>query len=123
VSIRAEIPVEIEIAQAVADFQKEQQGVGAERTEAHIVGDMVIVRSIGCFTATERALCRDMDGRKLVKSARRELRSLIRKEIEARVASIVGYPVLRSFWDLDIRLGEEVEVYVLDRASDERLSA
>jgi uncharacterized protein YbcI len=105
--------LEAELVRTISRFHEEQHGCRAERTIAHAVGDMIVVRSSGCFTATERNLSHSEDGRKLIKSARRELRSLTRRQVEAQVASLVGIPVLRSYWDLDVRVGEQVEVYVL----------
>jgi uncharacterized protein YbcI len=88
---------------------------------AYVVGDMVLVRSSGCYTGTEQRLAATEEGRKLVKSARRELRSLNRRQVESLVAEIVGVLVLRSFWDLDVRVGEQVEVYVLEQDLTEKI--
>lgn len=105
--------VEERIAETVSRFHEEQQGCLAEETRAFLVDDMVLVRSSGCYTETEKRLSQTDEGRKLIKSARRDLRSLTRRDIEARVAEVVGRKVLRSYWDLDVRLGEQVEVYIL----------
>lgn len=106
--------IEERIAEVVSRFHEEQQGCLAEETRAYILADMVLVRSSGCYTETEKRLAQSDDGRKLIKSARRELRSLTRRDVEARVAMVMGRKVLRSYWDLDVRLGEQVEVYVLE---------
>ena len=113
--------LEAEIARVVSRFHEDQHGCRPKTTVAYAVGDMVVARCTGCFTVTEEQLASTEDGRKLVKSARRELRSLNRREIEGEVGSIVGLRVLRSFWDFDIRVGEQVEVYVLDRDISEKL--
>ena len=113
--------MEAEIAQVVSRFHEDQHGCKADCTVAHVVDDIVLIRSSGCFTATERHLSVTEDGRKLVKSARRELRSLNRRQIEAQIADLVGVRVLRSFWDLDVRVGEQVEVYILEQALEGRL--
>lgn len=113
--------LEAEIASVVSSFHEDQHGCKAERTDAHVVGDMVLIRSTGCFTPTEGRLATTEDGRKLVKSARRELRSLNRKQIESLVGDAVGIRVVRSFWDLDVRVGEQVEVYILEHDLTEKL--
>lgn len=100
-------------AHAVAKFHKDQQGVAPDDVFAWVVADMVVVRCHGVFTPTEKNLCETTDGRKIVQSARRELRALTRRQIEAEVARAVGADVLRSFCDLDVRCGEQVEVYIL----------
>lgn len=102
-------------AAAVAKFHKDQQGTAPERVEAHAVADMVVVRCANVFTPTERSLCETADGRKIVQSARRELRALTRRQVEAEVSRALGVEVLRSFCDLDVRNGEQVEVYILER--------
>src|SRR4051812_39924940 len=107
--------LEADVARVVSRFHEDQHGCKPELTTAHIVDDMVLVRSHGCFTPTEKNLVTSTDGRKIVKSARMELRSLNRRDIEGQVAAILGIKVLRSFWDLDIRVGDQVEVYVLER--------
>ncbi len=107
--------LEGEVARLVSRFHEDQHGCKPEKASAHLVDDLVIVRSSGCFTPTELNLSKTDDGRKIVKSARVELRSLTRKQIEGQISDLLGIRVLRSFWDLDIRVGEQVEVYVLER--------
>ena len=105
--------LEAEVARAASRFHEDQHGCKPEQTTAHIVEDMVLVKSSACFTATERNLTNTADGRKIVKSARVELRSLTRRTIEAQISEILGVKVLRSFWDLDVRVGDQIEVYML----------
>lgn len=106
-------PIELQVADVVCKHHREQQGVAPKIVRAHLLDGMVVIHSLGIYTQTEQSLSSTEEGRKLIKSARRELRSLTRREIEGRISSIVGAPVLRSFWDLDVRTGEQVEVYIL----------
>ena len=110
--------LESELARAASRFHEDQHGCKPGETVARLVDNMVLVHSNGCFTPTEQQLITTSDGRKLVKSARVELRSLTRKQIERQIGDIVGVRVVRSFWDLDIRVGEQVEVYVLEKAPE-----
>ena len=105
--------IEAAIAAASVRFQREQQGRGPAEVRAHLLGDMVLVRSTGIFTQTEGHLAGSEEGRRLIKSARHELRSINHLEIESIVAGLVGCPVLRSFYDVDVREGEQMEVFVL----------
>ena len=105
--------LEAEVANAVVRFQREQQGRGAADVRAHIVGDLVMVRSVGIFTAVETNLSTSDEGRKLIKSARQELRSINHAEIETIIDAIVGCAVVRSFFDVDVGAAEQVEIYVL----------
>ena len=113
--------LEAEIANAVVRFQREQQGRGATDVRAHIVGDLVLVRSVGIWTPVETKLVASEEGCKLVKSSRQELRSINHQEIEAIVAQIVGCEVVRSFFDVDVEAAEQVEVYVLQSDVERKL--
>lgn len=114
--------IEAEIAGAVVRFQREQQGRGATEVRAHLVGDLILVRCAGIFTPTEARLSATEEGRRLIKSAREELRSINRVEIEAILARIVGSEVLRSYYDVDVEAAEQIEVYVLAVNVERRLS-
>src|SRR5437588_500730 len=94
--------IEAEIANAVVRFQREQQGRGPADVRAHLVGDLVLVRCTGIFTAIEARLASTEEGRKLIKSARQELRAINHREIEEVIAGIVGCNVLRSYFDLNL---------------------
>ena len=113
--------VEADIANAVVRFQREQQGRGATEVRAHLLNDMVVVRCGGIFTATEARLSVTDEGRKLIKSARQELRSINHAEVEALVGDIVGARVLRSYYDLIVESAEQVEIFVLDKDVEKRL--
>ena len=106
--------LEADVARIVSRFHEDQHGCKPGRTVAHIVDDMVIVRSSSCYTLTEQNLTGTTDGRKIVKSARNELRSLTRRQVEAQVGAVLGIKVMRSYWDLDVRIGEQIEVYILE---------
>ena len=107
--------LEAQIANAAGKFQREQQGRGPEDVRVHLAGRLVLVHSSGIFTTTEFHLSASEEGRRLIKSARQELRSIHKHEIEGIVAEMTGRVVLRSYYDLDAEAGEQVEVYVLDR--------
>jgi uncharacterized protein YbcI len=107
--------LEASIANAVTKFHREQQGRGPQDVRAFIVGEMILVRCSGIFTLTESKLCVSDEGRKLIQSARRELRSINHQEIEEIIADLCSCPVLRSYCDLNVEAAEQVEVYILER--------
>lgn len=113
--------IEAEIGNAVARFHREQQGRGPVELRAFVLGDLVLVRSTGIFTPTEARLAASDEGRKLIASARRELRTITHQEIEAEVARITGCKVRTSFYDLAVEAAEQVEVYVLEEDLERRL--
>jgi len=107
--------LEADIAGAVTRFHREQQGRGPGEVRAFLVGDLVLVRCTSVFTPVEAKLSASEDGRKLIKSARQELRSINHREIEDVVASLVGCAVLRSHCDFHVEAAEQIEVYVLEQ--------
>ena len=106
--------IESDVANAVVKFHREQQGRGPADVRAHLVGDMLLVRSTGIFTQTESHLSVSDEGRRLIKSARQELRGINHTEIEQSVSELVGCGVVRSYCDIDVDAAEQVEVYVLE---------
>ena len=106
--------IESEISAVVTRFHLDQQGHEPGKVDAHVLGDLIVVRCHDVFTPTERDLASSSDGKKLIQSARRDQRALSRRDIEQEVGNIVGRRVLRSFYDIDTRNGEQVEIYVID---------
>jgi uncharacterized protein YbcI len=115
--------LEIDLANAVARYHREQQGRAPGRIKVTVSGNMVFVISSDTYTPSEEELHQTDEGRKLIKSARRELRSLTRESAHAAISRVVGCPVVRSYWDLDVRVGEQLEAYVLSEDIERRLSA
>jgi uncharacterized protein YbcI len=107
--------MEAEIANAVVRFHREQQGRGPADVRTFIIRDLVIVRCMGILTQTEVRLAETEEGRRLIRSARQELRSINQTEIDEIVAKIAGSAVLRSYCDINVESAELMEVYVLDR--------
>src|SRR5437868_14330153 len=94
--------IEAQVANAVVQFQREQQGRGPGAVQLHLLGDLVLVRSTGIFTVTETRLAVSEEGCRLIKSARQELRAITRADQENLIANIVGCGVLRSYGDVDV---------------------
>ena len=120
-SVATKGSIESDVANAVVRFQREQQGRGATDVRAHLIGDLIVVRCGGIFTPTEAHLSASLEGRRLIKSARQELRSINRGEIEAIIGLIAGCNIVRSYYDLEVDAAEQVEVYVLSADVEKRL--
>jgi uncharacterized protein YbcI len=114
--------VEVEVANAIARYHREQQGRAPGRIRATLSDNTIYILTSDIFTPKEEELHRSEDGRKLIKSARRELRSLTRDHAHAAIARVVGCAVIRSYWDLDVRVGEQMEAYVLSENLESRLT-
>ena len=109
-----EATVESAIERVVQRYHREQQGHTPEICSVTLLDGMAVVRCTNVFTPTERELASTEEGRKIVQSARREQRALTRRDVESAVASATRRKVARSFYDLDVRVGEQVEVYVFE---------
>ena len=121
VAKRTKRTIEADIADAVVLFQREQHGRGSSEVRVQILGDLVLVRSTGILTLTESRLSGTEEGRRLVWSARHELRHIAQPESEAIIARIVGCSILRSYGDVNVLASEQMEVYVLDGDLERRL--
>lgn len=108
--------LELEIANAVARYHREQQGRAPGRIKVVLSDNLVVVLSSDIYTPTEQQLASSEAGRKAIQSARRECRSLTREAAHAAISRVVGCPVLRSYWDVDIRIGEQIETYILAKS-------
>jgi uncharacterized protein YbcI len=113
--------IEAEVSNASARFQREQHGRGPKDVRAMLNADVLLVRSTGIFTPIEESLMTTEEGRNLIKSARRELRSISMATIESELGRLVDAKVLRSYYDVDVTAGEQIEVYVLDQDLEKRL--
>ena len=113
--------IEAEIANAVVRFEREQQGRGPNEVRAYLLGDMVLVRCKGIFTATEAELAVSEEGRRLIKSARQELHIINHVEIEEIIGRITARAVMHAFYDVDVHAAEQVEVFVLDQDVEKSL--
>jgi uncharacterized protein YbcI len=113
--------IEAEIANAVVRFQREQQGRDPNDVRAHLLGDLILVRCAGIFTPTEARLAATEEGRRLIRSARQELRAINHIELEDILAGIVGCRIARSYCDVNVEAAEQMEVFVLETDMEKRL--
>lgn len=113
--------IEAQVANAFNLFQREQQGRGPADVRVYLIGDLILVRGTGIFTPTETRLALTEEGRRLIKSARQELRVIVRADLENMIARIVGCKVIRSYGDVDVEAAEQMEVFVLDADLEKRL--
>ena len=113
--------MEADISEAYIKFQREILGRGPQETKTYILKDMVIVRLKGVLTHEEKHLVKTDRGRRLVKEMRQILREHYSEELEQIISGITGCQVLSSHSDISTKMGERVEMYVLDRDLDKAL--
>ncbi|MED1914253.1 DUF2294 domain-containing protein [Brevibacillus sp. DP1.3A] len=113
--------LEAEISEAFIKFQRELIGRGPQEAKTYIVGDMVIVRFKGVLTVEEKHLSSHDKGRRIVKEMREVLREMYSEESEEIVEKLTSHKVLSSHSDISTKMGERIEVYVLDKDLEKML--
>ncbi|AWX53955.1 MULTISPECIES: DUF2294 domain-containing protein [Brevibacillus] len=113
--------LEAEISEAFIKFQRDLIGRGPQEAKTYIVGDMVIVRFKGVLTVEEKHLSSHDKGRRIVKEMREVLREMYSEESEEIVEKLTSCKVLSSHSDISTKMGERIEVYVLDKDLEKML--
>jgi uncharacterized protein YbcI len=115
--------LESQIVEAAIKFQREQHGRGPADVQVSLIGDIVLVRCRRILTPSENRLAGTEDGRRLIKLAREELRSINQRQFDEIVSRIVSCRVCRSYEDINVEAGEMMIVFVLDSNVEELLDA
>lgn len=106
--------MESTISEAYIKFLRGILGRGPKETKTYIIRDMVIVRLKDVLTQEEKALAHTERGRPLVKQMRRILRETHSVQTEEIISTITGCQVISSHSDISTKLGEQVEMFILD---------
>ncbi|MFY0761757.1 DUF2294 domain-containing protein [Metabacillus dongyingensis] len=107
--------LESDLSEAFIKLQRDLLGRGPQETRTYIVRDMVIARFKGVLTVEEKHLVENEDGRKLVKKMRQVLREMYSKDFEDIVERCTGCKVLSSHSDISTKMGERIEVFIVDK--------
>ncbi|PWK15048.1 DUF2294 domain-containing protein [Tumebacillus permanentifrigoris] len=110
--------MEADISEAYVKFQREILGRGPQETKTYILKDMVIVRMKGVLTKGEETLVKTDKGKRLVKELRQTLREHHSSDIEVLISQITGCKVISSHFDISTKIGELMEMFILDRDLD-----
>ncbi|GEN36648.1 DUF2294 domain-containing protein [Aneurinibacillus danicus] len=115
--------MEATISEAYIKFLREILGRGPKETKTYIIKDMVIIRLKEVLTQEEKALVQIDRGKPLVKEMRRILRESNSEKTEAIISGITGCQVISSHSDISTKLGEQVELFILDCDLEKELKA
>ncbi|MGC5327419.1 DUF2294 domain-containing protein [Brevibacillus sp. SYSU BS000544] len=107
--------LEADLSEAFIKFQRDLIGRGPQEAKTYIVGDMVILRFKGVLTVEEKHLVTNETGRKLVKKMRQVLREMYSQQFEGIVEQFTGCKVLSSHSDISTKMGERIEVFIMDK--------
>jgi uncharacterized protein YbcI len=114
--MRTQGEIEAAISQGIGRFEQEFMGRGPKNIQAHLIGDLLVVRLQGVLTAAEQHLVKSLPGEKgrdLLKQVRTQLIETARPMIEAMVQEITGVSVASLHHDVSTLSGEEVVIFSL----------
>ncbi|MCE9547719.1 MAG: DUF2294 domain-containing protein [Planctomycetia bacterium] len=113
---RTQGEIEAAIGEGIGRFEQEYMGRGPKNIQAHLLGDLLVVRLQGVLTAAEQHLVKTLQpekGRDLLKQVRTHLIETARPFMEAMVEDITGVKVLSLHHDISTLTGEEVVLFTL----------
>ncbi len=108
--------MEAAICQGMARFEQEYMGRGPKDIQAHLLGDMLVVRLHGVLTAAEQQLVKTHlpeKGRDLLKEVRTQLVEIARPVLETMVRDATGVGVVSLHHDISTSTGEEIVMFTL----------
>jgi uncharacterized protein YbcI len=115
--------IEAAICKGMSHFEQEYMGRGPKDIQAHLLGDLLVVRLQGVLTAAERHLVKTLPaekGRDLLKQVRSQLIEIARPKLDALVEDITGSKPLSLHHDISTLTGEEIVVFTLAEAPSYR---
>ena len=108
--------IEAAICTGITSFEQKYMGRGPKDIQAHLIGDLLVVRLKGVLTAAEQQLVKSLSpekGRDLLKQVRTQLIETARPVLEAMVQEVTGVKVLSMHNDISTLTGEEVVLFTL----------
>jgi uncharacterized protein YbcI len=107
--------IEKAIRNVIIKFEQEFMGRGPDDVKTFVVRDLVVVRLKGVLTPAERQLAKTGEGVDMVKRLRQNLIALGRDKLCEQINKITGAKTLALFTDIDVKIGERVFVFTVDR--------
>lgn len=104
----------------MCQFEQEYLGRGPSDINAHLIGELLVVRLYGVLTAAEQHLvesCAVEQGRDLLKQVRTVLIETARLQIDSMIQITTGVQVLSMHHDISTVTGEELVVFTLSEAT------
>jgi uncharacterized protein YbcI len=111
--------IEAAICEGISRFEQDYMGRGPKDVNAHLIGDLLVVRLQGVLTAAEQHLVESLPaekGRDLLKQVRTHLIETARPLMEAMVRDVTGVKVVSLHHDVSTATGEEVVLFTLAEA-------
>lgn len=114
--MRTQGEMEAIVCEGMTRFEQDYMGRGPKQIQAHLVGDILLVRLHGVLTLAEQQLVKSLPaekGRDLLKQVRTHLIETARPLMEATVKEATGVGVLSLHHDISTATGEEVVLFTL----------
>jgi uncharacterized protein YbcI len=108
--------IEAAVCEGLTRFEQEYLGRGPKDIQAHLIGDLLVVRLRGVLTAAEQQLVKTLPaekGRDLLKQVRAQLIETGRPAMEQMVREATGIGVVSLHHDISTATGEEVVLFTL----------
>ncbi len=108
--------MEASICQCISRFEHEFMGRGPKDIQAHLIGDLLIVRLQGVLTSAEQHLVKTQPvekGRDLLKQVRIQLIEIARPKLEEIIRDITGVKPISLHHDVSTTTGEEIVIFTL----------
>ncbi len=108
--------IEAAACQGLAKFEQQYMGRGPKQIDAHLIGDMLLIRLRGILTAAELQLVKTLPpekGRDLLKEVRTQLTETARPQLESLVYEFTGVQVLAMHYDISTVINEEIFLFTL----------
>jgi len=118
-TLKTQGEIEAAIGDGISRFEQDFMGRGPKKIQAHLIGDLLVVRLTGVLTAAEQHLVKSLPsekGRDLLKEVRTHLIETARPLMEAMVEEVTGAKVLSLHHDISTATGEEVVLFTLAEA-------
>jgi len=108
--------IEATIGEGISRFEQEFMGRAAKDIDAHLIGDLLLVRLRGVLAPAEEQLAKTLPpekGRELFKQLRTQLIESAKPLMQAMVQEITGVKVVSLHHDISTVTGEEVVIFTL----------
>ena len=115
--VKTQGEIEAAICEGISRFEQEYMGRGPKDIQAHLIGDLLVIRLCGVLTAAEEHLvktCQTDRGRDLLKQVRMQLLETARPALETMVQGITGAKVVSLHHDISTETDEKVVIFTLD---------
>lgn len=111
--------IEAAVCDGITRFEQDYMGRGPKKIQAHLIGDLLIVRLVGVLTAAEQHLVQTREpdkGRDLLKQVRVQLIETARPALEALIQGVTSVTPRSLHHDISTVTGEEMIVFTLAEA-------